>query len=107
RRRSFTVTLAPDADIELAQNLVVEAMRNTQGVLDAPAPDAIVADLTPTGVLLRARFSTLSLRSNFALVSSECMKNVKIAFRDAGFAGHGESTKNKEVTQNQSMPINE
>jgi len=87
RRRSFTLTLAPDADIEGAQNLVVEAMKNTEGVLDDPAPDAVFETLTPTGAVLRARFSTLSTpstRSDWVVVSSQCLKNAAIALQNAG-----------------------
>lgn len=84
RRRSFTVMIPHDADIERAQNLIIEAMRNTADVLDDPSPDVLVDDLTPTGTVLRARFSTQSTRSDFVLVSSECMKNVKIALQRAG-----------------------
>ena len=80
RRRSFIIPVSHACDIERAQQVAVDAMKATLGVLEDPVPDVVVEDLTATGVSLRARFSTSSARSDYVSVGSDCMKNVKLAF---------------------------
>jgi len=83
RRRSFLVPIPHQYDIEAALRLMEEAVKQTLGVLETPAPDVVIEDITRESVLLRARFSTNSTRSDYVLVGSECMKNVKLAFARA------------------------
>ncbi|PQV63116.1 Small-conductance mechanosensitive channel [Abditibacterium utsteinense] len=83
RRRSFVVPIPHQYDIEGALRLMEEAVKNTPGVLETPAPDVIIEDITQDSVILRARFSTNSMRTDYVRVGSECMKNVKLAFTRA------------------------
>ena len=83
RRRSFIVPIPHEYDIEGALRIMEEAIKTTPGVLSDPAPDVIVEDITREVTMLRARVSTHSARSDYVLVGSECMKNVKIAFARA------------------------
>lgn len=83
RRRSFLVPIPHQYDIEAALRIMEEAVKTTPGVLEFPSPDVVIEDLTKESVILRARFSTNSTRSDYVLVGSECMKNVKLAFAKA------------------------
>jgi hypothetical protein len=62
-----------------AQVTAFKAIRDTEGVLGAPLPDVLVADLTATSALLRCRFWTDSRRANVLAVGSEVRRRVKEA----------------------------
>lgn len=83
RRRTFTVPVPHEYDIVKATDIMAEAIRKTPGVLTEPEVDVVVDEITKEAVILRARFSTHSSRTDFVHVGSECMKNVKIAFAHA------------------------
>lgn len=80
RRRTFIVPVPHEYDIAKALAIMEQAVKTTPGVLDEPTPDVVIDDITRESVILRARFSTNSTRSDYMLVSSECMKAVKMAF---------------------------
>jgi small-conductance mechanosensitive channel len=83
RRRTFTVPVPHEYDIERAIEIMTRAVEDTPGVLQTPGVDVVIEELTKDAVLLRARFSTHSSRTDFVHVGSECMKNVKIALSKA------------------------
>lgn len=56
RRLEYDVGIGYGDDIEAAKRLILEAMRETEGVLQDPAPDAIVVDLAASSVNIRARW---------------------------------------------------
>ncbi len=108
RRRSFTVPVPHEYDIERAMQLMESAVRDTPGVMETPPPDVIIEEITGDAVVLRARFSTNSGRTDFVHVGSECMKNVKLTFAKALAelnATQSEPTKSEE--ENQSVPVDE
>jgi small conductance mechanosensitive channel len=56
RRLQYDVGIGYGDDIERARELILEAMTGVAGVLRDPAPDALVVDLGPSSVLIRARW---------------------------------------------------
>jgi small-conductance mechanosensitive channel len=83
RRRTFTVPIPHQYDIERASQIMAEAVRNTPGVLESPEVDVVVDEINQEAVVLRARFSTNSARTDFVRVGSDCMKNVGLALSRA------------------------
>lgn len=79
RRSTFCVPIPHEWDLEKAQRIITDAVKNTEGVLETPTPDVVVDELTKDTVVLRARFSTVSTRSDYVRVGSDCMRNVKLA----------------------------
>jgi small conductance mechanosensitive channel len=56
RRLEYDIGIGYGDDIATAKRLILEAMRETEGVLPNPAPDAIVVDLAESTVNIRARW---------------------------------------------------
>lgn len=56
RRLQYDIGIGYGDDIDEARQLILEAMRETNGVLEAPAPDAIVVELAGSSVNIRARW---------------------------------------------------
>jgi small conductance mechanosensitive channel len=56
RRLEYDIGIGYGDDIAAAKRLILEAMRETEGVLSQPAPDAIVVDLAESTVNIRARW---------------------------------------------------
>ncbi|GFE71107.1 mechanosensitive ion channel family protein [Chroococcus sp. FPU101] len=56
RRLEYDVGIGYGDDINTARQLILEAIRETDGVLEDPAPDAIVVDLAESSVNIRARW---------------------------------------------------
>lgn len=80
RRRTFTVPIPHEYDIERATQIMREAVKNTPGVLENPEVNVVIEEITKEAVVLRANFSLHSARTDFVHVGSECMKNVSLAF---------------------------
>ncbi len=56
RRLQYDIGIGYSDDIDEARQLILEAMRETNGVLETPAPDAIVVELSGSSVNIRARW---------------------------------------------------
>ena len=56
RRLQYDVGIGYGDDIDQAKQLILEAMHQTNGVLETPAPDAIVVELAGSSVNIRARW---------------------------------------------------
>lgn len=56
RRLQYDIGIGYGDDIDTAKALILEAIRETEGVLEDPAPDAIVVDLAESSVNIRARW---------------------------------------------------
>lgn len=56
RRLEYDIGIGYGDDIDTARQLILEAMHETNGVLEAPAPDAIVVELAGSTVNIRARW---------------------------------------------------
>ncbi|WP_317192390.1 mechanosensitive ion channel family protein [Hymenobacter jeongseonensis] len=56
RRLQYDVGIGYGDDIARARELMLEAMREVEGVIQAPAPEALVMDLAESSVNIRARW---------------------------------------------------
>jgi small conductance mechanosensitive channel len=56
RRLEYDIGIGYGDDIDEAQGLILEAIHETHGVLETPAPDAIVVELAGSTVNIRARW---------------------------------------------------
>ena len=56
RRLQYDIGIGYGDDIDTAKELILTAVRETAGVLTAPAPDAIVVELAGSSVNIRARW---------------------------------------------------
>lgn len=56
RRLEYDIGIGYGDDIDEAQRLILEAVYGTDGVLETPAPDAIVVELAGSSVNIRARW---------------------------------------------------
>lgn len=56
RRLEYDVGIGYGDDIDTAKRLILEAIHETEGVLQEPAPDALVTDLAESTVNIRARW---------------------------------------------------
>lgn len=56
RRLQYDVGIGYGDDIATARELILEAMRSVKGVLEEPAPDALVMELAESTVNIRARW---------------------------------------------------
>jgi small-conductance mechanosensitive channel len=77
RRSEYQVGIGASDDISEAMQLMLEAMRRVQGVLEEPAPDVLVAELGDFSVNIRARWWTDSVRSSLLKVQSSVIAEIK------------------------------
>ncbi len=86
RRRDFLVGIGYEVKIEEAQQIALETVLQTPGVLHEPAPDVLVDELAASTVNLRIRFYMNSTRADYLKVGSEAMRCVKDAFDHEGIS---------------------
>ncbi len=77
RRAEYQVGIGYSDDIAEAMALILEAMREVEGVLERPAPDVLVSELGDFSVNLRARWWTDSVRSNVLKIQSDVIAAIK------------------------------
>jgi len=77
RRSEYAVGIGYGDDIGEAMRLILEAIREVDGVLEEPAPDVLVAELGGSSVNIRARWWTDSVRSNLLTIQSEVITTIK------------------------------
>lgn len=84
RRLSFGVGVGVNEDLQQAQKLGVEMLRNMEGIEDDPPPMALVEELGDSNVLIRFFGWVDQRRHNFIKVKSEAIRQVKKALDEAG-----------------------
>jgi small conductance mechanosensitive channel len=86
RRREFVIGIGYGDDIRKALQVALATMRETEGVLSDPGPDALIDELAASTVNLRLRFFVNSLRADYLRIGSEVMRRVKEAFDREGIS---------------------
>lgn len=87
RRFDFTMTIDTGQSIRQSQTLAIAAIAKIDGVLDTPPPSWTVVEFGANGIQLRF-FGWVDQRAaDLGKVRSECIRQVKVAFRDAGIEG--------------------
>lgn len=78
RRLQYDVGIGYGDDIDQAKQLILEAMHQTSGVLETPAPDAIVVELAGSTVNIRARWWVAPpRRTNVLDLQDRVLTNIK------------------------------
>ena len=83
RRSQYDVGVGYSTDLGEAQQIALDTIAATEGVLSEPPPEALVWDLAASGVNMRLRWWTASLRTDVVHVQARVIENVKRAFDDA------------------------
>jgi small conductance mechanosensitive channel len=84
RRREFLVGIGYREDIKHAQQIAMQTMIATEGVLSEPEPQVLVHEMTSSAVNLRMIYHTGSADPNILFIGSECIRRVKEAFEREG-----------------------
>ncbi len=84
RRMAFVVGVAYEADLTEARTAIVDAMKDTEGVIDDPAPEAFIVELGGPTVNYQARFWTASPQHDALQTQDRVIQNVKNALDEAG-----------------------
>ncbi|HUG46214.1 MAG TPA: mechanosensitive ion channel family protein [Sphingomicrobium sp.] len=86
RRFEFEVGIGTENDLGCALALALREMREVEGVLQDPKPDAMVGSLGDHAVLLKIFGWMDQNRSNFLKVKGEAIRKVKEAFDHEGIS---------------------
>ncbi len=84
RRSQYDVGIGYGDDIARAKEVMLEAMRNCEGVLSDPAPDVLTVELAGSSINLRARWWTNSTRADVVKVSDRVITAMNNQLADAG-----------------------
>ena len=84
RRSQYDVGIGYGDDIDRACEVIVTALREVDGVVSDPSPEAFAWDLTGSTVNVRVRWWTHSLRSDVVHVQGRVIGRIKRALTDAG-----------------------
>lgn len=83
-RSEEVVGISYNDDINTAQKVILETLKQIDGVLAKPAPDVLVVALADSSVNLRARWWTDATRSQVVRVKSEVVRQIKYALDENG-----------------------
>jgi len=83
-RGTFDVLIPYEASTVQAMDLIGAALRDHDAILDDPPPRALVNELTPAGVMLRAYFWTPTRNIDGLKVASDAKLKAKVALQQAG-----------------------
>lgn len=84
RRLEYDVGIGYGDDLERARSLVLDALKNTEGVLAEPAPDVLVIALADYSVTLRIRWWARSGRAETLVTQDHVLRTIKRTFDDHG-----------------------
>lgn len=77
RRSQYDVGIGYDDDIDTAKSLMLEAMRDIDGVLNDPSPDVLTRELGDSAVVIRARWWTNSGQGDVMKVHDRVVSAIK------------------------------
>lgn len=86
RRFQFDVGVGTGDDLAEAREVGMRTLRSMEGVMDEPAPEAIVLDLGESWVSLRFMGWVDQARAEFMRVRSEAVRLVKLELENAGIS---------------------
>ena len=84
RRSEYDVGIGYPDDMLLAKELMLDAVKDLQGVLKDPPPDVLTVDLSDSSVNLRVRWWTDSARSDVVATTDRVITAVKLALDQGG-----------------------
>ncbi len=83
-RTSLLVGVDYDADLPLARAVALEVLRNVEGVVEEPAPEAYYTEFGASSITLDLRYWTGSRQAEIRRVQDRVVELVKAAYDDAG-----------------------
>ena len=84
RRFHFDVGVSNEADLRQARSIALQTLRDTHGVLEHPAPVALLRALAESNVTMRCLGWVDQRSSSFGQVQSEAIRRVKKHLEQAG-----------------------
>lgn len=84
RRTKIVVGIGYDDDFEKARQVLLNVLKNTEGVLDEPAPDVNVVELAESSVNLKLLYWTDSVQSSTRKTADRVVSATKKALDEAG-----------------------
>jgi small conductance mechanosensitive channel len=84
RRSQYDVGIGYGDDVDQACTIIVQAIRNVEGVADDPAPEALAWELAGSTVNVRVRWWTHSKRSEVVHTQGRVIRAIKGALTEAG-----------------------
>lgn len=84
RRTKIVVGIGYDDDLEKARRIMMDVMKNTEGVLDNPAPDVNAYELADSSVNMRLLYWTDPVQSSVRKTADRVISGVKKALDNAG-----------------------
>ena len=84
RRTEYEVGIGYGDNIDSAEALILESLRNTEGILSDPAPDVIVVALASSSVTLRVRWWTPSRLADVLRIRHRAMSGIKDVLLENG-----------------------
>lgn len=85
RRSEYDVGIGYEDDIMRAQEIMLDVMKNTDGVLNYPAPDTIMMEMGDSAIILRVRWWTQPNRSTVLRTQNLVLRNIKNRLTEEGF----------------------
>jgi small-conductance mechanosensitive channel len=82
QRSTVDFVISHDADPDLARELMIGAISGIEGVLQDPAPSAVVTDVADNGLRVQARWWTDSRRSDDVQVKDKVIPAIKRALSE-------------------------
>jgi small conductance mechanosensitive channel len=84
RRMEYDIGIGYDDDIDEAKRIILEVMREAEGVAPDPQADVITVKLDPSTVNLRARWWSDSRIADVLIAQDRVLSTVKRRLQDAG-----------------------
>lgn len=84
RRSQYDVGIGYGDDIAGARRVILDALKNVEGIEAEPAPEVLVWDLAGSSVNLRVRWWTQSKRTNVVHVQAAVLEAMKVALDKMG-----------------------
>lgn len=84
RRSQYDIGIGYGDDVQQAVEIILNTVREIDGVLEDPAPDVLVVELAGSTVNLRARWWTNSQRKDVVQVNSRAIAAIQEALDEAG-----------------------
>lgn len=82
RRADLTIAISYDTDIKKAKDIITEVLKNNPKILQTPAAEVSVKNLTDNAIQLAVR--PWANNEDYGAVFSETLENCKLAFDSAG-----------------------
>ncbi|MEO1440620.1 MAG: mechanosensitive ion channel family protein, partial [Chloroflexota bacterium] len=77
RRSEYDVGIGYEDDIERAQEIMLDVMRNTDGVLSSPAPDTVMTEMGDSAIVLRVRWWTKPDKATVLRTQNKVLRRIK------------------------------